>query len=172
MYCPHCNKEVNAPNGICPECGTQIGTSWQKPIDSDQPAQQTQQTQQAQQVQQPQQTQQQYGQQYGQPYQQQYGQQYGQQQYGQSYQQPYYGQQYSPYYAYQEQSNGLAVGGFICSFFFSLIGLILSIMGLKKANQIGGKGKGLAIAGIVISILGMFSYVLLVILYGALIAIA
>ena len=59
MYCPHCNKEVNAPNGICPECGTQIGTSWQKPIDSDQPAQQTQQVQQPQQ--QAQQTQQQYG---------------------------------------------------------------------------------------------------------------
>lgn len=155
MYCPHCNKEVNAPNGICPECGTQIGTTWQKPIDSDRPAQQAQQ---------PQQPQQQYGQQ-------QYGQQYGQQQYGQSYGQPYYGQQYSSYYAYQEQSNGLAVGGFICSFFFALIGLILSIMGLKKANQIGGKGKGLAIAGIVISVLGMFSGVILsVVFYGAMAA--
>jgi len=44
--------------------------------------------------------------------------------------------------------NGLAIAGFICSFLVSLLGLILSIVGLNQIKKQGGKGKGLAIAGI------------------------
>lgn len=53
-------------------------------------------------------------------------------------------------------SNGCAIAGFVLAFFFSIVGLILSIVGLAKADkEYGGNGKGLAIAGIVISSLDL-----------------
>lgn len=69
---------------------------------------------------------------------------YGQQPYGQ----PPYGQ---PGYT-QPKMNTLALVGFILSFFLSLIGLILCVIGLTQINGSNGtqKGKGLAIAGIII----------------------
>ena len=51
----------------------------------------------------------------------------------------------------QPQKNGFAVAGFILSL-LPLLGLIFSILGLVRAGKIGGKGKGLAIAGIVLSL--------------------
>jgi hypothetical protein len=74
---------------------------------------------------------------------------YGQPPYGQS---PY-GQ--SPYS--QPKTNGLAIAGFICAFLFSLVGLILSIIALSQINKSNGmqKGKGLATAGIIISVVFM-----------------
>jgi hypothetical protein len=51
----------------------------------------------------------------------------------------------------QEQKNGFAVAGFVLSL-LPLLGLIFSILGLSRAAKIGGKGKGLAIAGLVLSI--------------------
>ena len=54
----------------------------------------------------------------------------------------------------QSRSNGMAIAGFICSFFFPILGLIFSIIGLNKSKTLGGSGKGLAIAGIVISAIG------------------
>ena len=53
------------------------------------------------------------------------------------------------------QKNTISTVGFVLSFFIPLAGLICSIMGLKKADECGGTGKGLAIAGIVISVLNM-----------------
>lgn len=123
-----------------------------------------------------QQQQQAYGQQpaYGQQ-QQQYGgypaqqqQQYGAPQYGA----PQYGaQQYGApggpvgYYSYPQQagtgaSNQAAIWGFVCSLvgllcfgpIFGLIALILGIVGLN-ASKVSGRGKGLAIAAIIIGIL-------------------
>lgn len=47
-------------------------------------------------------------------------------------------------------SNGMAIAGFITSFFISILGLIFSIIGLNKSKQTG-TGKGLSIAGIIIS---------------------
>ena len=52
--------------------------------------------------------------------------------------------------------NGFAIAGFICAFLFALVGLILSIVGLNKANENNGSGKGLAIAGIIIAAINMF----------------
>ncbi|GAA4587546.1 hypothetical protein GCM10023194_36840 [Planotetraspora phitsanulokensis] len=49
-------------------------------------------------------------------------------------------------------SNGLAVAGFVLAFLVAPIGFILSIVGLVQAPKRGGKGRGLAIAGIVISL--------------------
>lgn len=62
-----------------------------------------------------------------------------------------------------QKYNGLAIAGFICSFLVLLPGLILSIVGLNQIKKQGGKGKGLAIAGIIISAAGMVIQVILVI---------
>ena len=48
-------------------------------------------------------------------------------------------------------TNGFAIAGFICSFFIPLLGWIFGAIGMSKANQMDGNGKGLAIAAIAIS---------------------
>lgn len=62
------------------------------------------------------------------------------------------------------QKNTMALVGFILSFFTSFIGLIISIMGLSnsKKPEYNGDGRGLAIAGIIISSIGTAVYVLLI----------
>lgn len=47
-------------------------------------------------------------------------------------------------------SNGMAIAGFILSFFIPLLGLIFSIIGLKRSKETNN-GKGLSTAGIIIS---------------------
>lgn len=54
----------------------------------------------------------------------------------------------------EKKSNGMATAGFILSFFFTLLGLIFSIIGLKKSKETNS-GQGLSIAGIIISSLKM-----------------
>lgn len=49
-------------------------------------------------------------------------------------------------------SNGMAIAGFVCSFFVPILGLIFSIIGLNRSKNMFGKGKGLAVAGIVVSV--------------------
>lgn len=51
----------------------------------------------------------------------------------------------------QKTTNGMSIAGFVCSFFFQILGLIFSIIGLCQIKTSGEKGRGLAIAGIVIS---------------------
>lgn len=55
-------------------------------------------------------------------------------------------------------SNGFAIAGFILSLLGGLLGLIFSIVGcVKSYNPIyNGKGRGLSIAGIVISSVWIF----------------
>ena len=56
----------------------------------------------------------------------------------------------------QNESNNVAVAGFILSLIgLHIVGLILSIVGLKKSKEKNNKGKGLSIAGIVISSIGI-----------------
>ena len=69
------------------------------------------------------------------------------------------------------QTNGLAIAGFVlslvslvCCGATSLLGLIFSIIGLVQAKKYNGNGKGLAIAGIIISCI----FVVIVILLYAL----
>lgn len=62
-----------------------------------------------------------------------------------------------------KKSNGMAIAGFVtslvnmllCCGSISLISLILSIVGAVKAKDCNGDGKGLAIAGIIISAIMM-----------------
>jgi Tfp pilus assembly protein PilE len=51
------------------------------------------------------------------------------------------------------RTSGLAIAGFVCSFFCSVVGLTLSIMGRNECKRSGGtlRGEGLALAGIIIS---------------------
>ena len=51
-------------------------------------------------------------------------------------------------------SNGMAIAGFILSFFIPLLGLIFSILGLKRSKETNN-GKGLSTAGIIISCITM-----------------
>jgi hypothetical protein len=90
-----------------------------------------------------------------------YGQQpygpYGQQPYGPYGQQPYgqqpYGQQY-PGYGYPQPTtgtNGLAIASLILAFLCSLAGLVCGIIALNQIRNRPQAGRGLAIAGIVVS---------------------
>lgn len=60
---------------------------------------------------------------------------------------------YPPVVHPASRTSGLAIAGFVCSFFCGLIGLILSILGRNECKRSGGtlKGEGLALAGIIIS---------------------
>jgi hypothetical protein len=51
----------------------------------------------------------------------------------------------------KDNYNGMAIAGGVCSFFFSILGLIFSIIGFNQIKTSGEKGRGLAIAGIAIS---------------------
>jgi len=60
------------------------------------------------------------------------------------------------YYApVQTRTSGMAIAGFVLSFFCALLGLIFSCIGYSECKKSGGTvtGEGLAIAGIIISIL-------------------
>jgi hypothetical protein len=52
-------------------------------------------------------------------------------------------------------TSGLAVTGFILAFLLAPIGFILSLIGLVTASRRGQKGKGLAISGIIVSLVLM-----------------
>ena len=65
------------------------------------------------------------------------------------------------------KTNGIAIAGFILSFFVAIAGLICAIIGLHRANkELDGSGRGLAIAGIVISCLSLLVGVIILALYG------
>lgn len=93
--------------------------------------------------------------QYGAPQQPQYGEQ---PQYGQ----PGFGAPAGPggyggYVPPQQEKNGFAIAGLIL-FFTVVLGLIFSILGLVRSGKVGGKGRGLAIAGLVLSLLAGAGY--------------
>lgn len=76
---------------------------------------------------------------------------------------PYY--QYSSYPQPQYQppapTSGMCIAGFVCSLaLFGVLGLIFSIIGMKECNEKGLNGKGLGIAGLIISIVKMTLLVL------------
>ena len=61
------------------------------------------------------------------------------------------------------ENNTMSIVGFILSFIIPVVGLILSIIGLNKSKELNNKGKGLSIAGIIISVL-LFIFQFLVLL--------
>lgn len=82
--------------------------------------------------------------------------------YSQQGQQPYGGQipPQEPMGGYgapqnNDKWNGLVIAGFVCAFLVPIVGLILSIIGMVQINKNGGKSKGMAIAGILVSVVVM-----------------
>ncbi|MCH4209601.1 DUF4190 domain-containing protein [Bifidobacterium sp.] len=79
---------------------------------------------------------------------------------GQTPQQPFNpasGQPYPPQGMYnyppvEQPWNAICIAGFVLSFVFAPVGLVLSIVALVQLNSSGEKSKGMAIAGIIISI--------------------
>ena len=64
------------------------------------------------------------------------------------------------------KTNGMAIAGFILSFFFPLLGLIFGCIGNSRAKQCGS-GTGLSVAAILISIVSIIINILLVaVFYG------
>lgn len=51
-----------------------------------------------------------------------------------------------------DKMNGMAIAGFVSSFFIPLLGIIFSAIALGQIKRRGGRGHGLAVAGLVISI--------------------
>lgn len=74
--------------------------------------------------------------------------------------------------AANNQTNVLAIVGFVLAFLVPIAGLICSIIGKREAPKYGGNGKGLATAGIVISIVEMALAVILIIIYIIVVVIA
>lgn len=64
----------------------------------------------------------------------------------------------------EKSTNMMAILGFIFSLLFSLIGLILSILALKQIKTSQEGGKGLATAGLIISIIKLVLGILLIVL--------
>ena len=69
----------------------------------------------------------------------------------------------------QQRCNTCAIIGFVLSFYTPIVGLVLSIIGLNQIKKNGESGKGLAIAGIIISIILML---LVVVWFAAIILVA
>jgi uncharacterized membrane protein len=94
-----------------------------------------------------------YGQPYGQPQPQPYGEQqpYGQPQpYGQVQAPPPPGYGFPPP---QQKTNTMAILGLIFAFVFAPVGIVLSALGLKQTKQRNEGGHGLALAGLILSII-------------------
>ena len=85
---------------------------------------------------------------------------------------PYCGVQVGGLDAAQEKTNTLAIVGFILSFFIAIAGLVCSIIALKQAPSFGGNGKGLATAGIVISIVAIVIAVIYIFIVVAMLTVA
>lgn len=64
----------------------------------------------------------------------------------------------------ENQTNVLAIVGFIFSFFIAIVGLVCSIIGYKKSAELNGNGRGLALAGIIISAIEIALFAVLIII--------
>jgi hypothetical protein len=71
---------------------------------------------------------------------------------------PPYGDPAAAPQAPQPGTNGLAVAGLILAFLIAPIGFILSLVGLIQAGKRGQKGKGLAVGGIIVSLVAMTTF--------------
>ena len=77
---------------------------------------------------------------------------------------PYCGTQVGmPVQQQPTRSNTVAIVGFVFAFLIPLVGLICSIIGKNKVEECGGNGRGLATAGIVISVIAIVLYLIIVI---------
>lgn len=130
MFCQNCGKELDPNASICPNCGKEVASQKSAPV-TPQEAQPEQPAQPAQPEQPPMQA--------------------AQPNAEMNAQAPV-----PPPAPQPQQSNTIAIVGFVLSFFVAIAGLICSIIGYKNAKNIyGGANQGLALAGIIISAISM-----------------
>jgi hypothetical protein len=80
--------------------------------------------------------------------------------------QPAYGQSgYQP-----QKTNTMAILGLVFAFVFSPLGVVFSAIGLKQIKERREGGRGLALAGLIISILSIVVGILLVVLFATVLA--
>lgn len=70
---------------------------------------------------------------------------------------------YTPAPAPARESNTMAILGLVFAFIVPVLGLIFSIIGLGKAKELQGEGHGLALAGLIVSIVELVIAVIAVI---------
>ena len=80
---------------------------------------------------------------------------------GQTQGQPAAGVPYGPAYPVQAPMNTLSIVSLVCAFVFAPAGLVCGIIALSQIKKKGERGKGMAIAGVVISALSLLLFVLL-----------
>ena len=71
---------------------------------------------------------------------------------------------HTPSYNKSKDTNNYAVAGFVLAFIIPILGFFVSIMGLKKSINEGLPHKGLAIAGIIISIIPIVTFIFTMVL--------
>lgn len=59
---------------------------------------------------------------------------------------------------YEKKTNGMAIAGFVCSFFIPLLGWIFGGIGLSRSKKLDGKEKGFSISALIISTIEFFVY--------------
>ncbi|QHC67481.1 DUF4190 domain-containing protein [Rathayibacter oskolensis] len=69
----------------------------------------------------------------------------------------------TPYTPASDRYNILAIIGFIASFFVSIVGIVLGFVALSQIKRTGEKGRGLAIAAIIIGFAAIIITIFLVI---------
>jgi hypothetical protein len=82
---------------------------------------------------------------------------YGQPPYGQPPSQPY-GYPQQPYgygYGAKPGTNGFAIASLVCAFFCTPLGLIFGFIARSQIKRTGQSGSGLALAGIIISLISI-----------------
>ena len=62
-----------------------------------------------------------------------------------------------------QKTNTLAIVGFILAFFVTVAGIIVSAIALRQIKQTGEGGHGLALAGVIIGIVGTLVWVIYII---------
>lgn len=67
----------------------------------------------------------------------------------------------------EEKTNTLSIVGLVLAFLVNIAGLIVSIIALKQIKETGEKGRGLAIAGIIVSIISMILGIVFAVLLAA-----
>ena len=58
----------------------------------------------------------------------------------------------------KQETNGMAIAGFVCSFLVPILGWVFGGIGLARASKRNGKGKGFSIAALAISSVMFFAY--------------
>ncbi|MDM7888794.1 DUF4190 domain-containing protein [Curtobacterium sp. RHCJP20] len=67
-----------------------------------------------------------------------------------------------------ERYNVLAIVGFILAFVVNIAGLVVSIIALSQVKRTGERGRGLALAGVIISAISLlFSIISIVVVIAA-----